>query len=350
MNMFGIRYAKFEPGVYALQYKNGRIVREGTGISFYYYAPSTSLMMIPAGSMDMPFIFEELTADYQTVTVQGNVTYRVSDPKRLAGLLNYTLDGKGKYVSEDPQKLPLRIVNLVRVLAKKMLGAMRLKEAVAASEKIARELLAEIRKDEIVEQFGLDILGLSILAVLPNKETARALEAGTREQILKQADEAVYERRNASIEQERKVRENEYNTEIAVENKRRQVKEAQLEAESAVQHKKNRLKQEQMVFETGQDRERLLFQTEQEQEKKALTALAAENARAEADAKAYELAALMRAVEGVHPGVIQSLAGIGMQPGQLIALAFQGLAENAGKIGELNISPELLQDLVKGAK
>ena len=36
-----------------------------------------------------------------------------------------------------------------------------------------------------------------------------------------------------------------------------------------------------------------------------------------------------------------------MDPQQLIARAFQGLAEKADKIGQLNISPELLQELLK---
>jgi hypothetical protein len=35
-----------------------------------------------------------------------------------------------------------------------------------------------------------------------------------------------------------------------------------------------------------------------------------------------------------------------MQPDQLVALAFQGLAERADKIGQLNISPDLLRELL----
>jgi hypothetical protein len=35
-----------------------------------------------------------------------------------------------------------------------------------------------------------------------------------------------------------------------------------------------------------------------------------------------------------------------MAPGQLIAMAFGGIAEKAEKIGQLNVSPELLQSLI----
>jgi hypothetical protein len=44
--------------------------------------------------------------------------------------------------------------------------------------------------------------------------------------------------------------------------------------------------------------------------------------------------------------VIQTLANMGMKPNQLIAQAFQGLAEKAGKIGQLNVSPDLLRELL----
>jgi hypothetical protein len=80
----------------------------------------------------------------------------------------------------------------------------------------------------------LELVNLSILAVKPNPETARALEAQVREQILKPPNDATYVRRNAAIEQERVVKENELNSEIAVETNKRQIGETQLEAERSV--------------------------------------------------------------------------------------------------------------------
>ncbi|MHB8962387.1 MAG: SPFH domain-containing protein [Saccharofermentanales bacterium] len=336
--MFGIHFVKFQPSEYVLEYKNGKIVKEGKGISFYYFAPTASIVVVPAGSVDAPFIFEEVTADFQNVTVQGQITFRIIDPKKIVSLLNYSLNPKGKgYASDDPKKLQQRVINIVRVLTKKTLEGLSLKDAVKSSERLAREILGDIRSNEEMASIGIEILGLSILAILPNKETARALEAQAREEILKNADDAIYERRNASIEQERRIKENEFNTEIAIETKKKQVRETQLEAEREIQQKQNQLIDEQLHFETGM-----------EEKKKALVELSVQNQKTNADAKAYELAAVMKALEGTSPGVIQALAGIGMQPNQLIAKAFQDLAGNAQKIGQLNISPDLLQELIKG--
>jgi hypothetical protein len=58
----------------------------------------------------------------------------------------------------------------------------------------------------------------------------------------------------------------------------------------------------------------------------------------------------MQAIAGVDPRVLQALATVGMRPDQLIAGAFQELAGSAEKIGQLNISPELLRELLEKRK
>ena len=52
-------------------------------------------MRIPLSTVDALFVLNESTGNFQLVTVQGQVTYRVSDPKQLASLLNYTLAPEG---------------------------------------------------------------------------------------------------------------------------------------------------------------------------------------------------------------------------------------------------------------
>ena len=336
--MFGIKFIKFQPSEYVLKYKNGKIIKEGAGISFFYYAPTTSIVMVPVASSDCPFMFEEVTSDFQTISIQGQLTYRIVDRKKVAELLNFTLAMKNAnkiYVSDDPQKLSVRISNLVRVMAKKHIESYKLSEAIRSSESLANSIFEDMRQNEEIRQLGIEIMGLSVLAVLPSKDTLRALEAETREKILKKSDDAVYERRNASIEQERGVKENEYNTEIAIENKRRQVRETQLDAEQAEMKKQNELKNEQL------DAEITL-----EEKRKNLIALVTENTKSEADAKAYELKVMMDALADVDTEVVRALAAIGMDSQVLIANAFQNLAGNAEKIGHLNITPDLLREMI----
>ncbi|MBN1319144.1 MAG: SPFH domain-containing protein, partial [Anaerolineales bacterium] len=198
--MLGFKYIKFHPTDFVLQYRGGTLFREGAGLAFYYFAPLTSLVKIPLASVDVPFIFEAVTSDYQSLTVQGVLTYRVSDPLKLSQLLNFTLDVKGEvFISEDPQKLPQRLINHVQVLTRSLLNTMDLRNALAGTDTIVDTLRSGLQDAEIITSLGIEILGLSILAIKPTPETARALEADAREQILRQADEAIYSRRNAAV-------------------------------------------------------------------------------------------------------------------------------------------------------
>jgi len=83
-----------------------------------------------------------------------------------------------------------------------------------------------------------------------------------------------------------------------------------------------------------------------EERRKSLVALAADNARAEADARAYGVSSTMKALSSVDAKILQALASTSMKPEQLIAFAFQELAGKADKIGQLNISPDLLRELL----
>ena len=115
----------------------------------------------------------------------------------------------------------------------------------------------------------------------------------------------------------------------------RQIRETQMDAERAVLEKQHLLQQSDMAA-----------QIQLESDRRNLVSLATANARTEADARAYGIAATMQALAAADPRVIQALASTGMKPEQLIAAAFQDLAGKAERIGQLNVSPDLLRELM----
>ncbi len=232
-------------------------------------------------------------------------------------MLNYTLNEQGEYNSEDPKKLSKRIVNLVQVLLRKELAKLDLRAALSSADGITETIQKELIESSSLKILGVEVVGFSIIGIKANKETSRALEAETRETLLKQADAAVYLRRNAAIQQERMIKENELKTDIAIEEKKRQMREADLAGKIALERKNEEL-----------------------------VSLAMENRKKEAAAKAYSIEVSMAAMSKIDPKTIQALAMVGMDPARLIAASFKGLAENAGKIGQLNISPDLLAQLL----
>lgn len=335
--MLGFRYLKAPPTAYVMQYRNGSPVREGAGLAFWYFAPNTSLVSIPMASTEVPFMFRELSQDFQEVSVQGYVTYRVAEPQRLAQLMNFTLRADGNYESEDPTKLPQRVAGTVQVLLRLALQQRTLHDAVGQADALVSAVRGQLRDAPALRALGIEVIDFALMAVKPSPEATRALEAPAREAILRQADDAIYVRRNAAIEQERAIKENELDTDIAVEAKKRAVREAQLDAERAVLARRLTIQDEEMA---GQVR--------REEANQTLTDLKTANAKKEADAQSYALNEVLKAVGSVDPKVWEALAVGQLDAGRLIAHAFRGLAANAGRIGELNISPDLLQQLSRG--
>jgi regulator of protease activity HflC (stomatin/prohibitin superfamily) len=334
--MFGIRYLKVDPTVFVMQYVNGAIRREGSGLSFFYYEPTTSIVAVPLASADAPFIFNEIAADFQSLTIQGQLTYRIADPKRVAGLLNFSLSPRTRqYASDDPEKLPQRIINLTQVLTRAELKGKDLRTALSASDDLAQQVLAGLRASEALAALGVEILDLAILAIKPTPEMSKAMEAAAREETLRQADAAIYARRNAAVEQERKIKENELNTEIAVEQKKRQIRETQMEAEMAVEEKQRQLQTA-----------RLNGEIALEEQRRSLVELKAANSRQEADSQAYTVEATLRPLMALDPAALEILASGSMDPRLLVAKAFKDMADNANKVGQLNITPDLLRSLI----
>jgi hypothetical protein len=315
--MLGIRYRKVNPTDYVCHYSNGAAVHEGTGLSFVYFAPVSTTVIVPLASTNLPFAFSEPTADFQSITVQGQVTYRIAQPRLAATMLDFTVDADGKYVSDQYRKVAERVIHALETLVRADLQQRPLHEALTAIELLTQAVMGAINTSPDVRALGVEVLNLAIVALTPVPDVAKALEAATREAMNRAADEAIYARRNAAIEQERYIRENELRTDQLVQQKQQALREAELGGAIAL-----------------------------ETQRASLTAKKADNDRQEADARAYALGAVLAPVRDVDWRLLTMLHGGTPDPRATIAMAFQELAANAGKIGEVNVTPDLLRSLI----
>lgn len=312
-----VRYLKTAPTQYVMQFKGGKVKREGPGLSFFYWEPTSTLVLVPLSSADVPFAFQETTADFQTLTIQGQLTWRVADAKKLASLLDYSITRSGQWKSDDPQKLEERLVHAAQVLTRGVVGKLALTEALAASESLSATVLAGLRASEAVQSLGVELFAVTVLSMKPTPDMARALEAETREAFQKKSDEAMYERRTAAVALERTVKESELQTEVMVEQKRRHIRETKMAADIAME----------------KEREQLVEQK-------------AANDKKSADAAAWALAKQLEPLRTMDWKVLSAMQSGGGDPATMIAVAFRELAENAERIGELNVSPDLLRSLI----
>ena len=332
--MFGIKHIKFDSMTYVLHFKNGNIKREGRGLSFFYFAPNSSIAAIPMGSNDLPFIFNESTNDYQTVNIQGQISYKISNPKTLADVLDFTVNDNGQYKKNDIEKLNQLIINEAQTATSSFIHEIKLKDAIRSAKAIEERILEGLKSSQAIAMLGIDILGANILGIQATPEMARALETETREKLQQEADQAIYERRNFAVEQERKIKETELNTEIAVEEKQKQIAEKKMESE--VQKSDNDRKLREM---------KLAADIAVENQRKLLIEQKTANDKKEAETQGYVIETTLKPYKDIDWKTLTALNN-NPDPKFNISLAFRELAENADKIGNLNISPELLDSLL----
>lgn len=283
-----IGYYKAEPTDYILAYSNGKVSRQGAGQAFWYWEPTTSIVRVPVATIDALFVLNEITRDFQSVTVQGQVTYRITAPATLAGLLNFTINPKTRqYLSDDPTKLQQRIINLVQMVTRQELSLLGLEQALRSADTLARTVLATVQDEPALTELGVACLSVFFTTIRPAPDVAKALEAEQREALQKRADEAIYSRRAEAVAQERKIKQNELSTNIELEQRR----------------------QELVVLEGENNRQKAEFA---------------------AEATRLQLAPYSE-----------------ISPQRLLALAMRDFAFNANKVGNLTITSEILEQLLK---
>jgi len=296
--MFDIGFFKAQPNEYVFKYAGGRLRRQGPGLAFYYLRHNTQIVTVPTSSADAHFVFNEVTANFQLVTIQGQCTYRIANPAQAAALLNFTIEPHTRaYLAEDPERLPQRITNIIQMETRAEIQGRSLEETLRQSEAIAAGVMARIREGNLLEPLGVELLSVYFVSAKPTPEVAKALEATYRETLLRRADEAIYARRAAAVEEERKIKENELNTDITLEQQRHQL----------------------IDLKGANDQEEAEYRGRAEELEAAYSARAAE----------------------LHLAIYRTL-----DPRAILALAMKELGENAGRVGNLTITSEILAALM----
>ena len=333
--MFNLNYFKADSSTFIIKSVNGKVRQQGKGLSFWYNSATTSIAALPLNAQEAPFIFNFQTADFQALRIQGQISFQVTSPEKAAEVLNFNLSKNGKsYASEDPLKLNDRVVRIAQTLIQAKIQSTPLREALQLSQSLVTLVMKQLTEHPSLEALGITILDVSIAAISPSPETLKALEAEARESLLKEADDAIYARRKFSVEQERTIKEAELETDLSIQRKRQEIEEARLENERT-------LLREQAEIE----KERLEAKVNAEAKRKV--ALSAENQRIQSDADAYAIEATMRAYRELPVENLKAMALAKMDSQQLMAMAFETLALNSGKIGELNITPDLFSQFMK---
>ncbi|MBL8952408.1 MAG: band 7 protein [Myxococcaceae bacterium] len=237
------RHLRAEPTSHVLFWKDGALKREGRGLAFWFLPLGTSLAEVPLDDREITFCFRARSRDFQDVTVNGVIGYRITDPALLARHIDFSIDPASGGWNEEPlDRLAGLVTSLAQQLAstaiaKKPLTAL-LDEGVGAMRDAIHEGLTT---DRAFSSIGVEIGSTRVSSIAPTPEMEQALQMPTREKIQQSADEATFQRRALAVEKERAIAENELANQIELA-KRQEVligqatQNKRLEAEAAARN------------------------------------------------------------------------------------------------------------------
>src|SRR5918996_5258060 len=176
------RHLRAEPTMHVLRYRHGRLAKDGPGLAFWFRPINTTAAEVPLDDRELPFLFHVRSADFQEISVQGVITFRVVDPLRLADRVDFTIDlRRGRW-----QRTPLeQVAGLLTQLAQQFviddLARRDLRAVLTDGVAPIRDRIASgLRDEDAVADLGLDVVAVRVAAGKPTGGPGKAPPQPTR--------------------------------------------------------------------------------------------------------------------------------------------------------------------------
>lgn len=218
-----IRYFKGTPEFHVILFKDGKVARHGRGISFWYNPFGATIAQVPVTVLDNPFIFTESTSNFQELALQGSIAFRIVEPLKAAESYDFSARGGRAGGGDGREKLAERLVMAIQGHAQAAIRAMTLATALAEATKLGSMLTAELARDPLVASAGLAIESVYVGSARPTPEIQQALQTEYRESLQREADDAIYGRRAHAVEKERQIKQSELAAEIELAERRKEL-------------------------------------------------------------------------------------------------------------------------------
>lgn len=316
-----LRHLRANPTTHVRHLCNGKLVHDGPGQAFWFRPLTAALSEVPIDDREQPLLFHARTLDFQDVTVQATVTYRVADPAVAATRIDFGVDPEaGTWRATPLEQLGSLLTELAQQHALDLLAHLELNQALATGMSAVRERIAGgLAADERLAETGIEVVDVRVVAVRAEPDVERALQTPTRERVQEDADKATYGRRALAVERERAISENELQNQIEL------ARRTELLVGQQGQNERRRATEQALAnrieAESNADRQRLA---------------------AEAQADATRVVGIAQAdAEAARLVAYQALDSV-----TIIGLALKELAANLPQIGTLTLTPDLLTPIL----
>ena len=323
-----LRHLRAEPNQFVLHFGNGKLVRSGAGLAYWFLPLSAALAEVPVEDIATTFVLNERSSDFQALKVQCTVIYRIADPAVAVSRVNFSIGADtGTWVQRPLDAIATLWSQRALPPARSYLAAATLEEALnRGSDAIREALMKAFRADTEIGAMGLALVNVVIDQLAPMADVEKALQTPAREAIQAKADEAIFQRRAQAVDKERAIKENELATELELERKQ------ELLIKQRGDNALNQVRQSAAAEaeKTRTEIDRLHAIAEAEAKRQAVSAQAAAESQRVLAAARMEETATYHDIWKNTPN--QAASGIVMAR----------FAEHIQSIGHLNITPDLL--------
>jgi regulator of protease activity HflC (stomatin/prohibitin superfamily) len=312
-----MRHLRANPTAHVRHLKKGAVAHDGAGQAFWFRPLTAAISEVPVDDREQPLLFHARTRDFQDVTVQATITYRVADPAVAATRIDFGIDpDTGAWRARPLEQVGGLLTELAQQHAVDLLGQMTLPQALADGMATVRDRIANgLTNDPRIAATGLSVIDVRVVALRAEPEVERALQTPMREHVQQDADKATYGRRAQAVEHERAIAENELQNQIEL------AKREAMLVEQKGQNDRLRATEEaaagRINAEAQAEAQRLLAEAQADATRAVGTA--------EADAEQAKLAAYKE-----------------LEAATILGLAVKELAGHLPRIGTLNVTPDLL--------
>lgn len=318
-----VRHLRSEPSSHVLQFRGGKLRRSGRGLSFWFLPLTSSVSEVPCDDREIPFLFRGRSADFQDITTQGVITFRVVDAETIARRIDFSVGlADGRHLQQPLEQLAALLTQLAQQHAIAYLAKTAVRDALAVGISEVRTRIHDgLLGDAGLAAMGLEVVTVRVSLLSPTAELEKALQTPMRENIQQQADEATFQRRALAVEKERAISENELENRIEL----------------------TRREQKLIVQEGLNDQRRAREVAEAQQ---IATEARTARHRMEAETKAANIREIEQA--RVHAEEARMDIYRDLPTHVMLGLAAQELAGKLERIDHLNLSPDALGPMLTG--
>src|SRR5882757_2772442 len=111
--------------------QNGKLRHAGSGQSFWFRPLSAVLSEVPVDDRELPMLFHARTVDFQDVSVQATVTYRISDPALAVQRIDFAIHpDSGQWRSAPLDQVASMLTEIAQQHAVTVIARLDLRESI----------------------------------------------------------------------------------------------------------------------------------------------------------------------------------------------------------------------------